>query len=246
MMLSSRFPAISGFRVSWDSRREPGNRVLGIWQILTNGIQENSNNPSQHLEEPVKREVNGKKYIVVTREYMAQGHDGFTALTKGKILIDDECGQMLSTIVRKYLLGTYEDHPVRSVLSNCIPGSQFVNKVIRSKAQRAVSFLQGQTESNIVRLEHESIERDNYTPNVSTLWKRAASLVVKHARSKFHYQAHLKISETEHMTGVDAFDGAKARKGEVCSDVSADAKGSTDLLVIHPVVDERLKDEAEQ
>lgn len=41
----------------------------------------------------------------MTREYMAQGHDGFEALTRGKPLVDDECGLMLSTIVRQYLLG---------------------------------------------------------------------------------------------------------------------------------------------
>ena len=53
----------------------------------------------------VKRERGGKKYKIVTREYMAQGHDGFEALKDHKYLVDDETGQMMSTIVRKYLLG---------------------------------------------------------------------------------------------------------------------------------------------
>lgn len=97
MYRTRRFPSISGFRVSWDSHREPGNRVLGIW-LLT---QENN-----HVkEEPVKRESGGRKYTLVTREYMADGHDGFEALTRARVLIDDECGSLLSTIVRQYLLG---------------------------------------------------------------------------------------------------------------------------------------------
>ena len=44
-------------------------------------------------------------YKVVTREYLAEGHDGYDALKEGRYLIDDEAGQMMSTIVRKYLLG---------------------------------------------------------------------------------------------------------------------------------------------
>ena len=36
---------------------------------------------------------------------MAEGHDGFVALKGQKFLVDDESGQMMSTLVRKYLLG---------------------------------------------------------------------------------------------------------------------------------------------
>ena len=55
--------------------------------------------------EEVKRVKGGRKYKLVTREYMAQGHDGFEALKGHKYLVDEESGQMMSTIVRKYLLG---------------------------------------------------------------------------------------------------------------------------------------------
>ncbi len=44
-------------------------------------------------------------YKIVTREYMAQGHDGFLPLKGNKYLVDDESGQLMSAIVRKYLLG---------------------------------------------------------------------------------------------------------------------------------------------
>lgn len=36
---------------------------------------------------------------------MAEGHDGFAALSGHKYLIDHEGGTLMSTIVRKYLLG---------------------------------------------------------------------------------------------------------------------------------------------
>jgi len=107
-----RFPVISGFRVSWDSRREPGQRVLGVWFLTeVTGSYHRDETTSGDLtpqlvnEEPINREKDGKTYKIVTREYMAEGHDGFLPLKGHKYLIDDESGQMMSTIVRKYLLG---------------------------------------------------------------------------------------------------------------------------------------------
>lgn len=46
-------------------------------------------------------------YRVVTREYMASGHDGYVALNRpcGDDLIDHENGALMSTQVRKFLLG---------------------------------------------------------------------------------------------------------------------------------------------
>ena len=55
--------------------------------------------------ESIKRVKGGRMYKIVTREYMAQGHDGFLPLKGQKYLVDDESGQLMSSIVRKYLLG---------------------------------------------------------------------------------------------------------------------------------------------
>lgn len=80
--------------------------MLGIWpqkEILQN--QSNSQTSVRIVDgDEIKREKGGRKYIIVTREYMAQGHDGFLPLKGNKYLIDDEVGQMFSTLVRKYLL----------------------------------------------------------------------------------------------------------------------------------------------
>lgn len=59
--------------------------------------------------EEVKRTKEGRKYKIVTREYMAEGHDGFMALQGKKYLVDDESGQIMSSIVRKYLLGEWSE-----------------------------------------------------------------------------------------------------------------------------------------
>jgi len=109
-----RFPVISGFRVSWDSRRAPGQRVVGVWlqeEYPDNiSIKSSDTGPSTPVlkdGEPILRDDIEPKYKILTRDYMAQGHDGFTPLKGNKYLIDDESGQITSTVVRKYLLGPF-------------------------------------------------------------------------------------------------------------------------------------------
>ncbi|KAI0928269.1 hypothetical protein AcW1_005566 [Taiwanofungus camphoratus] len=143
-----RFPVISGFRVSWDSRRPAGQRVLGVWllqepsasstpipsplssasssrtslqsiQFTATSTSASSSlqsiqsvpsgvaSPSYALVDgdPIPRARGGRQYRIVTREYMAQGHDGFVMLKGRRYLVDDESGQMMSQLVRMYLLG---------------------------------------------------------------------------------------------------------------------------------------------
>lgn len=95
--------------MTWDSRKPPGQRILNIAVQVQKRIDEHKSGdstPNLLIEyEEVKRERGGRKFVVVTREYMAEGHDGFDCLKNQKMIIDDEQGQMMSTIVRKYLLG---------------------------------------------------------------------------------------------------------------------------------------------
>jgi 5'-nucleotidase len=112
---SRRFPIVSGLRVSWDSRRPPGQRVLGIWLLQEvavipsggSGTSSGTGTPALVDGEFVKREKNGRTYKIVTRNYLATGHDGYTTLPGHRYLIDDENGQLMSSLVRKYLLGGY-------------------------------------------------------------------------------------------------------------------------------------------
>lgn len=107
--LLRRFPVISGMRVTWDSRKDPGQRVLNIALQVQKKIDEHSSGdstPNLTIEYQEISRVSDRKYAVITREYMADGHDGFDVLKGQKMLIDDEQGQMMSTIVRKYLLGS--------------------------------------------------------------------------------------------------------------------------------------------
>ncbi|WFD34813.1 hypothetical protein MCUN1_001657 [Malassezia cuniculi] len=96
-----RFPQISGLSVVWDSSRPPGSRVISVdFMDVSNAHvasksykfrQSDGENESvlvlrqePHVKAPLRRD---KKYRVATRA------------------IDDESGQLMSTLVRKFLLG---------------------------------------------------------------------------------------------------------------------------------------------
>jgi len=172
----------------------------------------------------IKRERQGRKYIVVTREYMAQGHDGFLSLKGSKYLIDDEVGKMYSTLVRQYLLGFH-----------------YVNKMVRLNHEPRTVHLHKDTKA-IVGKERERRERhgDNTPSTATRQWQHAATLALR-SKSHAHYKDQINVSAREHMSCVDCFEGSKARRG-VAHKESGDDQGE-DLPTIHPVVDGRLKDE---
>ncbi|KAF8078151.1 Metallo-dependent phosphatase-like protein [Lyophyllum atratum] len=227
-----RFPVISGFRVSWDSRREPGNRVLGVWLLeereeSETGFEHSGGTATPRLAdgEAIKRNTGGRKYKIVTREYMAEGHDGYLAFKGKPYLIDDESGQITSSIVRKYLLG-----------------SHFVNKMASLARPAPSNDLQPDTEAAISRVRERAQQRQAES-KVTKQWKHAASLAIQWSRrSRSHYQDQLNVSTSEHMSAVDAYNGQDARKGEDTA-VQAHVFDEEDLLVVSPEVDGRLQDE---
>lgn len=75
--------------------------------LESSGTSSSPGTPALVDGEFIKREKNGRTYKIVTRQYVATGHDGYTALLGHEYLIDDEHGQLMSSLVRKYLLGEY-------------------------------------------------------------------------------------------------------------------------------------------
>jgi len=242
-----RFPVVSGFRVVWDSRRPPGQRVISVHldpeigesTIDTPALSPTTTGPTirvtQDPAEEVKREKGGRMYRVVTREYLASGHDGYEMLKGNKYLIEDEGGQMMSAVVRKYLLG-----------------SRFVNRMSRLARESVLSqtFMGAGTEMIIQRERKRSQRLQNQG---KMHWKLAGSLVIKSIRSKRHYQETLSVAQVEHMSDVDCFDGEKMRRewGAPQAQEAKEGKGQDeksphkneeDLLNIHPVLDGRFND----
>lgn len=95
-----RFPQVSGLSVVWDSSRPPGNRVISVNMLenLTTDVacsqyefhpgEGDTERVLMHRKEPRVRAPLSldKKYLVVTRQYLAEGNDGYFALTRGKYM----------------------------------------------------------------------------------------------------------------------------------------------------------------
>ncbi|KIY67658.1 Metallo-dependent phosphatase, partial [Cylindrobasidium torrendii FP15055 ss-10] len=236
-----RFPTISGMRVSWDSSRPAGSRVLGVWLTAEQEDSVSMHGSSTSVSEvptprvmdstPIERTKGGRKYKIVTREYMAQGHDGFEAMKGAKYLVDDEVGQLMSSLVRKYLLG-----------------SHFVNVMARAALHEQQEQLKSKTWEAIARERHHR-ERHHKHYSIGGLerWRSAVETITRHRRSKSHIVDSYTVSGAEHMSGVDIFDGHGARNvGNEDKEMSERARQveDEDLLTINPAVDGRLKDVA--
>ena len=122
--------------MEWDSRRPPGQRVISVHldpeigestvDTPLSSVAGPTINITRDPTEEVKREKGGRMYRVVTREYLASGHDGYDMLKGNKYLIEDEGGQMMSAVVRKYLLGKSAVDPslwmwLKQIASHRIP-----------------------------------------------------------------------------------------------------------------------------
>ncbi|KAF8754293.1 5'-nucleotidase family [Rhizoctonia solani] len=186
-----RFPIVSGIRIEWDSRLAP--------EVDKNG-------------QPVIRDAN-KTYRIVTREYMAAGHDGYDALRGKPFLIDDENGVIMSSIVRRYLLG-----------------SQYIHTFKAQKSDQAPSFLSTSSIHTISKAKQRWLKAAEMIVNFER--QRAPT-----GHSVGEIGDALRIAQREHMTDIDRFDGSKARCGRTLQ-----FKGKVDLVVVAPIVDGRLKD----
>jgi 5'-nucleotidase len=125
-------------------------------------------------------------------------------------------------------------------------GSQFVNRMSRLVDQSSTESLQETTKTAIHR-ERARKERENqhHASRATQLWKHAASVALRWARSRAHYREQLLVSTTEHMSAVDAFDGKEVRLGRK-SNTEVNKSAEDDLLVVEPVVDGRLKNEGRE
>ncbi len=268
---------VSGFRVSWDSRRPAGQRVLGVWlveepsasraltpyhsgtttpaatsatSLAVQDQRQTQTPPELHDLEEVKRVKGGRKYRLVTREYMAQGHDGFEAFKGAKYLVDDESGELMSTIVRKYLLGEclFAIVGASLILYICVLGSRFVNRMSRMQPQQRIETLLNSATKGVIEREQARQQRYNRSAKIDIVskWKHALQLAVRYSRA--HYKDLIHVTSKEHMSGVDCFDGSQARTGTGPAQVGDEAGDSNDqseedLVLIHPVIDGRLKDQ---
>ncbi|XP_015750595.1 PREDICTED: uncharacterized protein LOC107330501 isoform X1 [Acropora digitifera] len=103
-------------RFSFNPEQAPGSR------IFKNTVEIN--------DEPLEKD---KKYKVCTKSYLSKGKDGYQVFTKGTVLIDEENGPILSTIVRNHF---------RSI--------NIVRGVTKSKSPHRQSLIMRHRPSNLI------------------------------------------------------------------------------------------------
>lgn len=81
---AGRFPQVAGMTVTWDPSAPPGSRVASV----TVGGQ------------PLDKD---KLYKVATNDYMLSGGDGYTALGGGKVLVNEQAGNLMANDVMTYV-----------------------------------------------------------------------------------------------------------------------------------------------
>jgi 2',3'-cyclic-nucleotide 2'-phosphodiesterase (5'-nucleotidase family) len=82
--ISGRFLQVSGMRFGFDPARPKGDRVVEV-QIGGKPLDLN------------------QTYVVATNDYLLGGGDGYTILSKGKVLIDAAAGILMTTMVMDYI-----------------------------------------------------------------------------------------------------------------------------------------------
>ncbi|KAJ2783123.1 hypothetical protein H4R18_001871 [Coemansia javaensis] len=114
-----RFPQVSGIRFAFDPFRPPGSRVTSI--VLTaearalarrshsmaatgdsEAEEEEEDGDDDGADEPL---VMDRHYVVATREYMYQGHDGYDAMVGAEAIVDDENGITFANLYERYFRG---------------------------------------------------------------------------------------------------------------------------------------------
>ena len=121
----------------------------------------------------------------------------------------------------------------------------------RLRSQERIELLLNSASNDVIN--REVVRRDKFHSYLSrkdtvSKWRHAMHLALRWSRA--HYKDNIHLSEREHMSPVDCFDGETYRRGrsidrnpkpeELDDTASTDLE---DLIVIHPAVDGRFKDE---
>jgi len=125
-------------------------------------------------------------------------------------------------------------------------GSRFVRRLARFNESQ--DHLHEETH-RIIQNERSHLKRHGSHLQAAVVehWRKLAPSAGHSSRSRRHFHDRIHITGKEHMTAVDCFDGAKQRAGEPLDggDDATEKPSDEDLLVVYPLVDGRLRDEAQ-
>ncbi|OCF34141.1 hypothetical protein I316_04090 [Kwoniella heveanensis BCC8398] len=231
-----RFPIVSGLVVRWDHSRPPGSRILSIHQLQQEEKDDDEiENPQDFVDfseqedgtrvvvkhkklalgEEVKRD-NSKIYRVITRDYMAQGYDGFEALKHRRFIVDDENGQIMSSILRSFLLGSSYifRHKQLEAAADHHLSTRTDTVLSRARSQHQYSPASSLSSSPTSAKGYLSPPNGVLSPvserSASSAWGVLRRHVVAHDWSSIRDAMH--VAKHEHMSSVDEVAGQAMRQ----------------------------------
>ncbi|CAH8581447.1 unnamed protein product [Dicrocoelium dendriticum] len=109
-----RFPSVSGIRFCFDPTQPSGSRVP-LSKVIVQG-------------QPLQL---GRKYRLCVKAYMAHGKDGYSVLKECPVIVDEENGTCLSTLVQNYFRAILVcEEPLACHLYTTLVGIFILNVVI--------------------------------------------------------------------------------------------------------------------
>ncbi|KAJ7360478.1 hypothetical protein OS493_015579 [Desmophyllum pertusum] len=195
--LEGRFPQVAGMRFSFNPNQDPGFR-----------IQENSVSID---DKPLDK---NKKYKVCTKSYLAKGKDGYQVFAKAKVLVDEEDGPILNTIVRNHF---------RSI--------NIVRGVTKSKSSHRQSLIMRSKEC--LNSSQDVKENGcNTTPPVN--WRHKSSNMIDDGARRSSQDIFLNL-EKEHTSISPQVEGRITVVTEADEDINVPISNSEEEIVLQTV-----------
>lgn len=195
--LEGRFPQVAGMRFSFNPKQDPGCRIL---------------KPSVSIDsKPLDR---NKTYKVCTKSYLARGKDGYRVFAKAKVLVDEEDGPILGTIVRNHF---------RSI--------NIVRGVTKSKSSHRQSLIMRHKE-DLGMSDHDVVEK-GWDSSQHASWRHRPSDVVDVGDQRSSQELFLNL-EKEHTCIAPQVEGRIT--------TISDAEDYTDLTTLKPEGERKTED----
>lgn len=144
----------------------------------------------------------------ITRDYMAQGYDGFEALKNRNFIVDDENGQIMSSILRSFLLGKSKVISRDSSLT-LQKGSSYIFRH-KQLEEAAHSHLSRRTSQVLLRARAEHTSQSQSSPSASLSSSPKRNLLAAQFKS-----SQDRMTSPNHLTSASLPSNALSPNSEI-------------------------------
>ncbi|TFK74393.1 Metallo-dependent phosphatase [Pluteus cervinus] len=248
-----RFPAISGFRVEWNSLSKPP--VQGMW-LRRNSKEAGPDGKPKVVEEEIQNTTE-RTYIISIPEFMFTGGDGYKVFEKQKLIIPAESGlpkvDLICQFLRgaRYLANALNDPNATHLLPET---SGFLSQARELSQSNLTSQTSVQSDA-AQGFAHKMAVSDDVDFDISAMDNPVVDFgkLVQQITTPSEWIAlALKVAAFEDTSLVDPYEEVERQQMNVNATglffkraVDEQAKAVEVFPTIHPALDGRLKDLAE-